>query len=221
MRLALVTAAVVLVLPASALAMDKTQAVALANSVNLVSADLPGYAVTPPDSTGGGDSMARCAGSVPEEQMLVDIASANFEAGTRAKYRQVSSEVQVFPSDALAAKDFKAIRSKRARRCIVRKTKGQAISGVGRIVGVKLTLVKPHVPGAFGYRIALQVRHGLFGTISLVLDAFGVQEGPVVTSLASISGAKGELRPAQVDRLLGLLQTRTDAALNPAPSPAA
>jgi hypothetical protein len=215
MRHVLVTAAVLLALPAGALAMTKPEAVDLANAVNLQSADLPGYDVTPPDITGSqGDSLAKCAGSVPHRLLVADISSANFDTGAGPAFRDVSSDIEVFPSEALATKDFNAIKSKRARRCVVKQGKNQRLSGVGRVISVKLKLLKPQVAGAFGYRITFRVRHG-FGSIPIVLDALAIHQGPVEASLAVASGAKGTLPRSRTDRLLGLHQTRLGTARPP------
>ena len=215
MRLGLVTAALVLALPASALAMTKADAVNLANQVNLVGADLPGYSVMPPDPSSSSDpKMQKCSGSVPSKMAIADIPSANFDHGLLARFREINSEVVVYPSDALASKDFNAVRSKRAQHCVVKDFKGRTVPGVGRVATVTLTVLKPAVAGTFGYRITLHVRHG-FGTVPLVLDVFEMHQGPVEVSLASVSGAKGKLRGSEANRLLGLLQTRLSAALTP------
>lgn len=218
-RLALLAAVVVAcAVPASAAAMTTSDAAALANAVNLQAADMPGYSLTPPDSSSGGDdSLSKCAGTVPQRQVIADISSANFETGGGPRYRDVSSDVQVLPTEALAHKNFTAIASKRGRKCLVKQMKGKPLPGVGRIATVTVKVIKSSVPGAFGYRITLHVRHG-FGTIPLVLDAFGIQQGPVEASLAVVSGAKGMLPRAESNRLMGLLSTRLTAALAAAPA---
>src|SRR5205807_9111181 len=96
MRIAavLVTAAV-LALPAARQAMTRSDAVALANAVNLVGSDMPGYTESPPESTGGSDPFARCAGSVPSSRALADVASATFDGGTAASIKKVTSDVEV------------------------------------------------------------------------------------------------------------------------------
>jgi hypothetical protein len=207
-------AAVVAAAPASAVAMSKAQAVALANQVNLVTGDLPGFDVTPPDASAGAgnDSFAKCAGSVPEKRAIADISSADFSQVTDTSFDQVNSDIEVLPSARLVRKDIKASTTPLARRCLAKQVKREGLGGA-RVTSVRITTFPTGMPHSFAYRIRLLVLNGDLLT-RVWTDALVTYEGPVEAGMITATSPNA---PSQSEdlRLLGILSTRLDAALNP------
>lgn len=212
-RLALSLAVLCCALPASAAAMTKSQAVDLANAVNLSSSDVPNFTASPPDyNTGKGDAaFVKCARTVPEKKAVADIPSADYEQNTPTQYAGISSDVEVLPSVALANKDVRASKSKRAQKCLAASLKKQKIPGA-RIAAVKVTVLKR--PGAtYGWRI----RETLAGggqRATFISDALLVAEGQVEVGLLYVT-SPGTPAASDEARLVNILKTRLDAALQP------
>lgn len=227
-RSCLVWACLLVVVPvggltaAVAAAPTKARARAFAAAVNLTAADVPGFTGSVAHSTPAGKSLgvttARCAAGVDPRRALVDIDSRDFNrmgAGGIAA-EEVSSNVGVLPSSALAARDLAAVRSGRGRRCLaagvnqlLRTMNAKGVS-FGPAVLSTLPHPAPGADGSFGLRIKVTADvHGV--RIRFWVDEFGVRVGPAEVSLTAL----GVLHPfgaADEQRLLALLVTRATAA---------
>jgi hypothetical protein len=97
----------------------KTQALAYAHAVELQSSDVPDLTLVPPEQTisrkpsgelevtPGGVKFARCTGGVNPHRRVAAIASPTFQGGTGGRLYRVKSEIIVWPTAALAAKNAK------------------------------------------------------------------------------------------------------------------
>jgi hypothetical protein len=105
--------------------MTKREAKALAQSLVLTDADMPGYMPSRSEFTRADrkaeNDWLTCAGAVPPDKTLAEIRGRVFEApdsiaGTSA-YSFVDAVVKVQPSAALARRDLARVRSTRGKKC--------------------------------------------------------------------------------------------------------
>lgn len=209
--------------PGTALAAAPTKAGAraFAAAVNLVAADLPGYTgrVVPTSAASKSLDVAtsRCAGGVDPRRALVNVDSLDFTRPTPggAGTEEVSSNVGVLPSSALAAKDLAAVRSARGRRCLAagvnQLLRTMSAKGVtfGRAAISSLSHPAPGTDGSFGLRIKVTATVRSV-KIPFWVDEFGFRLGPAEVSLTAV----GVLHPypaADEQRLLALLVARASA----------
>jgi hypothetical protein len=227
-RACLVWACLLVVLPvggltaAVAAAPTKSRARAFAAAVNLTAADVPGFTGSVAHSTPADKSLgvttARCAGGVDPRRAVVNIDSRDFNqmgsGGIAAE--EVSSNVGVLPSSALAARDLTAVRSARGRRCLAvavnQLLRGMNAKGVtfGRAVISTRPHPAPGADGSFGLRIKVTADvHGV--RIPFWVDEFGVRVGPAEVSLTAL-GVLHPFAAADEQRLLALLVARAPSA---------
>ena len=199
----------------------RRRALAFANAVNLTASDVPPFtASSQNESSSRSEQQAerqlrRCAGPVASSRGLAEVSSKNFQLKRDVLQLGVSSEVDVAPSSAQAAKNLAAIRSAHVRSCFSRYLeelfKGPQFAG-GAVSPVSIESGTPPAPGttgSFGWRaIAAFTVQGI--TVHLYLDMLGFVDGPAQVTLFS----SGVLRPfpaAVQERLFSLLLVRAKA----------
>ena len=207
--------------PSASAQLARRRALAFANAVNLTASDVPPFtASSQNESSSRSEQQAerqlrRCAGPVASSRGLAEVSSKNFQLKRDVLQLGVSSEVDVAPSSAQAAKNLAAIRSAHVRSCFSRYLeelfKGPQFAG-GAVSPVSIESGTPPAPGAtgsFGWRaIAAFTVQGI--TVHLYLDMLGFVDGPAQVTLFS----SGVLRPfpaAVQERLFSLLLVRAKA----------
>src|SRR5262249_9188526 len=104
----------------------RRRALAFANSVNLTASDGPLFTPSSenenssPSEQQAERQLRRCAGPVASARGLAEVGSKNFKLKRDVLQLGVSSEVDVAPSSAQAAKNLAAIRSAHVRSCFSR-----------------------------------------------------------------------------------------------------
>jgi hypothetical protein len=202
---------------ATASAMSRSDARALAQAANLKASDLPaGYKASPPDSSDDDPradaQFAKCAGTVPKRKSLADVSSDQFELETDSFYIQVGSDVQVMGSAALVRKDLKAARTKRARKCFANALRKEVESQGTDVASVSVSLMKPGVRNGLGYRIKVVVR-GNGVTVPVYVDLLAFGDGPVEAGVIVTSTPAPPVR-SEEDQLLEIVSTRVSQQLN-------
>jgi hypothetical protein len=136
----------------------KAEATAYAKAVNLRTGDIPGFKTGSVSKTTAADkrtgaAVARCAGGVDPNRAIVDSDSPDFTSSSGVVQQDISSEVEVLPSAALADKDLAAVKSSRGRACLKATVQKQfsamKISGV-KFGHVSLQSTKLPAEGASG-----------------------------------------------------------------------
>src|SRR3954451_4542221 len=210
MRLVAALLVLMLALSTAAFARTKTEAADLAGKVNLAKSDMPGYKVTPKDTTqlSGDKKFVKCAKTVPGSQYVGYFQSKTFERNSADGYQSVSSEVDVLKSPELVQKDLAAWGSRRARNCIVKKLKHE---GGRELVKVAVTPLKPAVPNGTGLRLKSVVRTGGI-KVPVYLDVLIVGHDDVELALLTGSGPRPLGRDRE-DALLEIIESRLEAQL--------
>lgn len=199
--------------------LTKAQATVLAGEVNLKAADLPGFTGAP-ERTSSSDrrlaaQLASCAGGVDPSKAVADVESEGFSHGSGLQSQQVSSDVTVMPSSALAKQDLTAIKSSRGQGCIVsfvNRLLAGLSSGRVKLGGVTLSPLPPSSPGAdgsFGYRFTATATAGE-ARIPFYVDIQGFVLGPTQVQLLVLSVGQ-PFSAAEEQRLYTLLVTRAKA----------
>ena len=196
--------------------MTRPEARSLAQAVNLTASDLPGFTASRPDSSSGDPRadarFAKCAGTVPSKKALADVPSSDFVRETDASYTAVSSDVQVMPNQSLVRKDMRAAQKPRARRCLSAALRRQLASQGTDIAGLSVSLMRPGVPGGFGYRVKVVARaQGVKVPVYIDMLAFG--DGPVEAAVIFTTSLRPAVR-SEESRLLDIVRTRVSTQLN-------
>jgi hypothetical protein len=200
--------------------LTRSQAIAFARAVNLTAADVPGFTATRREhktaaEKGGERELVRCAGALNADEKLLEISSTKFKRGHEIPVVDVSSEVSVARTPALAEKELAAIRGPRARACVSRYLdrlfKGKELRGAS-ISPVSISSGTPPAPGATGsFAWRIEVRFTVHSIqIPLYFDILGFVYGPAQVSLFS-TGFATPLPAATQQRLFSLLLQRAKA----------
>jgi hypothetical protein len=190
--------------------------------VNLSAADVPGFTVEKREHEVEsaaekrlGRQMLRCAGALSSPQKVTEVTSSKFKRGRELAELDISSEVSVARTPALAARELAAIRSAHARTCASRYLnlllKGKALQGasISPVTIVAGTPPAPGTSGSFGWRI--RVAFTVKSTrIPFYFDILGFVYGPAQVVLLS-SGFPIPLPAAIQQRLFVLLVARAKA----------
>ena len=205
------------------LPITKAQAVEYAHAVNLRVDDLPGMRVTKPEGEGNAPGrqdreLATCDGGPNPERLIAKIHSATFTGATEGEDEEIKSNVEVEPTEALAAKSDAVALSQRFLRCLVRLLPGTFEKATGRAHYGRATVSRlptplPGVEGSFGVEITTTVTSAARvgqPPIPVYIDEFGFVSGPVEVSLASF-GAPQPVPTEASERLLALLHSRAEA----------
>jgi hypothetical protein len=203
----------------------KAQAAAYAQAVNLRAADLPHMTVTAPEQAGKAPGrqdreLATCDGGPDPGRVIAKIHSASFGGAVEGEDEGIKSNVEVEPTDALAAQSGAVALSPRFVRCIKRflprvfgEANGRGRARYGRATVSRLPTPLPDVKESFGVRIATTVtstaRVGQ-PPIPVYIDEFGFVSGRVEVSLTAF-GAPQPVPTETAERLLALLRSRAEA----------
>ena len=202
----------------------KARAIAYAHAVNLRAADVPEMSISSPEGATPlpkrpAFEFAHCYGGVSPAHLLLKMHSPEFSVGRGAHSQLEESEVEVWPTPALAVSNFAANHTSRYRACLMRfqeadnkdLNKGRAGQlHYGPLTVSALPDPLPGVEASFGLRIVQsllrggQIRHRIYH------DILGFLSGPVEIELK----ATGFSRPvplATEQRLLSLLYSRAEA----------
>ena len=211
-----VTACVIAAAFASAAQADSItsadQAKAIAQAINLASADMVGYDVSPSDNSGGDladRSVARCAHAVPSSEQMADVASDGFSLADGVAAEFVGSDAIVCKTAAEATRDRAAYFSARGRACFkkallkeARKQQTQTLT----LVAVGVTRLVPGVAAVHGMRLKMVFRSGTL-RVPTFIDVFDFTRGQAEVALTAVSGPR-PFAAGKSHRLLGLLTQR-------------
>ena len=203
----------------------RAEALAYAHAVNITAADVPGLhaSTKPAHRSSSGKTiereLARCVG-VTGGQQIAEAGSPNFERSAGITQFDVSSNVSVSQSAAIAAAELAKLRSPHAKACMQRYVRElfQGTSGRGVIVGpVAVAAGTPPAPGAsasVGLRISTSITVKTI-RIPFYLDILEFVYGPAAVSLLS-SGVPVPFPASAEERLFVSLLARAKAnALGP------
>ncbi len=178
----------------------KAQALAFAHDVNLTAADVPGFTAAPHKKSSDKKSSAnekraeaqleRCLGKSRNKKGIVEVSSDSFEQETSSSELNVSSEVTVVKTPALAAHALALVKQASTRKCVSRYfnllISGLKTSGA-KIGKVTLTTGTPPAPGAggsFGWRLSTVITDEKSGSrIPFFLDILGFIDGRAAVTL--------------------------------------
>jgi hypothetical protein len=203
----------------------RARAVAYAQAVNLMAADVPGAKITKPEHQSAAPSPAsvqytRCAGGVSPARKVADIDSATFRTGTGLAGSRVKSSVTVLPSAALATRNFAAARSPQGRRCLATLLP-QALENNpktrGHFAGTSTSALPSPLPTgtqSFGVRVATTFTSksaaGRAIQLPIYIDEFVLLAGAAEVNLSAFS-LTGPVPTAGLGHLLSLLNGRAQA----------
>jgi hypothetical protein len=178
----------------AATALARAQARAFAHAVNLRAGDLPGFRPSSADEHhGAGEKrlereLFRCVGSTGAGDQLVESSSGDFEHHASILSLTLSSEVNVAPTPALAAKELTAFHSGVLPKCLSHYFSGLLDSQSFRGARVSPVSTKQGSPpaagatGSFGLRFTATVTlHHI--PIPLYIDILGFVKGSAEISL--------------------------------------
>jgi hypothetical protein len=175
----------------------KAQAVAFAHAVNLTVADVPGFTASPHKHKKSSASERRaeaqlelCLGKSRNTKGIAEVDSDSFEQETSTSELNVSSEVTVVKTPALAAHALALVKKASTRACVSRYfnllVSGLKTSGA-KIGKVKLTTATPPAPGtggSFGWRLSTIITAKENGAqIPFFLDILGFINGRAAVTL--------------------------------------
>jgi hypothetical protein len=220
---------------------DRAHATAYAHAVNLTAADVPEMASAGKEEETKVRSLgvenAHCSGGVSPYRRVVDVHSVRFKGATASPRESVTSDVTVWPTNALAEHNSAAGLSQRGRACAQHLLERLAIDQIGRVRVSRISIawLPPPLPGAkdsYAARISLTITGELGPShtpserssaalessspnpprvqIPLYVDGFGFLAGRAEVTLT----ATGVQRPASSaieHRLLSVLYSRAKA----------
>jgi hypothetical protein len=175
-----------------------------ANAVNVRVADLPGAEAAAPESAGpspgaGAFAFARCDGGVSPKRVVLEARSTLLSAGRGSLLAR--SRVTLWPSEALASRNFAAFASELGSRCELRYG-GTSVS--------RLSVSLPGRARALGQRVAVPRRGEHTGEIGYH-DIIGFVCGPAEIVLTA-AGFSHPVEPQTERRLLAVLYRRASDA---------
>jgi len=201
-------------------------AVAVAVRINLRDADLTasmGWSSSPPPPPATvhqeDASLPACYGGVPYRDVLADVLSPLFVGGTGLDGR-VSSEVVMYASPALAARDFAAFDTARGRGCALADLGMYADAHIRRVASERVAVL-PASPAGTGGMLATRYTLGLVVTgvkriVNFVEDEYVFTSGQAEVLLAvDAQSLLAIIEPSQSveRRLLALLISRARTLL--------
>jgi len=200
----------------------RAQALAFARAVNLRAGDLPGFhASSEHEHHGAGEKrleaeLLRCADSAGASRGIAESGSGDFQRRASIISLSVSSEVSVWQTPALAAKELAAFHSGRLPKCLSHYFSGLLSNQQFRGATVSPISTKqgsppaPGTSGSFGLRFKATVtlRHSI--PIPLYIDVLGFVKGSAEVSL--LATGLPEPVPAEAEEhLFRLLLARATA----------
>ena len=177
---------------------------AFAGAVNVRVADLPGAEAAAPEGAGpspgaGALAFARCDEGVSPKRVVLEARSTLLSAGRGSLL--VRSRVTLWPSEALASRNFTSFASELGSRCELRYG-GTSVS--------RLSVALPGGAGALGLRVAVPSRSEHAGEIGYH-DIIGFVCGPAEIVLTA-AGFSRPVEPQTERRLLEMLYRRASHA---------
>jgi hypothetical protein len=193
--------------------MTKRQAKALAQSLELTTADMPGYessrVETSRQDRKAENDWLTCAGAVPLNKTLAELYGRGFEApdsiaGSR-DYAFVEAIVKVQRSVALARRDLARVRSARGKKC--ERKYGISTPDEGYFK-VSIKDLPDPAPGAWLQRV--KARYGDFSghVVRAVADLLWFRRGRVEFVLGFSSGGRQPFPAAEEQRVFNLMLAR-------------
>ena len=186
--------------PGTATITSAAAGLVFASAVNIRVADLPGAQAAAPGGTGPSPgtvalSFARCDGGVSPKRVVLEARSTLLSARSRSLL--VRSRVTLWPSEALASRNFTAFASELGSRCALRYG-GTSVS--------RLRVALPGGARALGQRIAVPSGSEHTGEIGYH-DIIGFVCGPAEIVLTT-AGFSRPVEPQTERRLLDVLYRR-------------
>jgi hypothetical protein len=191
--------------------LTKPNAVAIAESVRLTGADMPGYTEVPHLWPGFAKrtyaAMLKCAGSEQKRLELADLFSNDFQVpGATASDPPtgvVTSHIVVMRSARAAANDQRALNSRHGRRCAAKYS--VATSPGVTVESVHASVMPPPVPHTSATRVTVRFNTGSGSDQTLVADGFALRRGPVEVVVAFLGSS---LNASEEHRVVQLLADR-------------
>jgi hypothetical protein len=210
------SAALCLVAASAAVAMTSSDAKRIARAASVTAADVPGYKGSPSSRTRGedlwgGKTYARCTGRRGLGKGLADVTAA-FSRSDSDELDIVGSEIEVMPNASYAKQDVALVSSAKGRRCLLKELKVSPASGL-KVVHASITKLSPPVPNGAGLHIVFTVVSG-GDRLTFYTDFLVIRNRNVEAAVIG-SGSAGSHPRVDLDRLLNIVDTRLDAALNP------
>jgi hypothetical protein len=188
----------------------RADARALAAAISLRQRDLPGSkAQSDPQNQQINDEFISCYGGVPDTKAWVDNNSDSYE--TSAPPVQVSSEVEIFPTAALATSDLAALGRPRALTCLsdqltslLRPSLPENETLTVRAIRLPRVVQGPHAEIDIRVTAVIRAKSGATATnTTFYSDVFAFDDGQAEISL--YAGETNNAPPASLERRLGSL----------------
>jgi hypothetical protein len=206
---------------AAAATPSKAQAKAFARAVNLRTGDIPGFktgsvSTTTPSDAKTGAEVASCAGGVDPSRAIYDSDSPDFTQTSGIVHQDISSEVEILPSDGLVAKDLAAVKSTKGKRCLEhyfsQELAAEKIPGVS-FGSISLETMKLPAAGASGsFALRFNIPAKISGTtIPYYFDFLGFTLGRAEVTLSAL-GFAAAVPDTDEQGLFSLLLRRAEAA---------
>ncbi len=198
-----------------------TRARAIANAINLTSADLPGYISSPEkesNSKAEHEELARCMGATDPRLALTEVNSENFKRTDSQGSEELQSAVTVMPSTALAARNLVAARSAQAEVCLKSSIDKEAVERSNKKINYSPAAIGPipaevlGVSGSYGLHTAIDVIVTRGPFYILYSDLLGLVDGPIEVTLTTVS-TRHPVALTTEQHLLSLLLERARAQL--------
>jgi hypothetical protein len=199
----------------------KAAASAFAGAVNLHAGDVPGFKTGKVAKTTAADrrmgaAIAKCAGGVDPNRAVVDADSPDFTSSSGIVQQDISSDVEILPSAALAAKDIASVKTSHGKACIERGFeqgfKAMKLPGVtfGRESVASMPLQANGADASFALRFTIIAT--IKGVkIPYYSDFLGFTLGPAEVTLSALGFATPVSNTDELE-LFSLLLRRAEAA---------
>lgn len=178
---------------------SKSEAPGYAKNVNLRASDLPEMTVSGSEheaaKSGGSPALARCLGEPALNSDIAKIKSPSFRAAAPGHYEEISSTVELQPTQALAQESDRAALSARGLRCLSRllprEVSSSPTTSVSHVSVKRLSRPLPSVSGSFGLRIAASVGpRNSTRRLPLFIDLYGFASGNAEIGLMTVSSPR-------------------------------
>jgi hypothetical protein len=170
----------------SAATMTRSQAEAIANTLLLQPADVPGFTGSAREQTAedkqAGRELTACAGGAGEAHQLAEANSKEFKREVKGLPQAVSSAVSVLETPAYAEQDLRAIHSDRGHKCVIQfveKAFARSLPSGSKVGAPSLSEGEQAAPGANGsFLVHLTIPLTVQGTtVNVYFDFVGFIRG--------------------------------------------
>jgi hypothetical protein len=192
---------------------SKSQAAAYAKNVNLRASDLPEMTAVGAEHDAISESressaLARCLGDPALNSDFAEIKSPSFRVAAPGRLEEISSSVELQPTQALARESARLVLSARGMRCLSRLLPSEAAAtptaSISHLSVRRLPTPLPSVSGSFGVRISASAGpRGSTRRLPIFIDHYGFPSGNAEIGVTTLSSP----RPVSAYLPLRLLAT--------------